>query len=543
MTTRPNMVLRIVMIVLALALPALSLLVLGSLWLWQHGVLLYWALAACAVTMAVYGYELWRLQITDAPKIDQVAAKQTDQDTTGPDRGVETEKSDDTAQGSDEEPVVDNDDVDPVWTEPERRAWDMVKSFGAQVDVRRLNGRKAVLDLGRDTVLLVAQTLHPDQRDPALHFTLPEALALIEQVSKRLRPFLIKSVPLGDQITVGQAMRLYRWRSVIGMASKAYDLWRIIRLMNPAAAVTQEMREKVTRKFYDWGREALARKLVQRYVEEVGRGAIDLYAGRLKTTASERAAHVTARSHDDLLRSKAQLKEPLRIVVAGQVGAGKSSLINALAQELRARIDVLPSTGQVSAHMLKKNDQPVLLFLDMPGLNGRDWNMETFIDETATADLVIWVSSALRADREMDRQALAGLKRCSDDVDGAVPGSIPLLVVMTHVDQLRPFSDWHPPYDLQDTANAKSRSIVAARAALSNDLSWPVDRIIAVCLGQDRVNYNIEGIWHALHDALSAAKAVRLNRIMDDIKPDFSWRRLGDQAVQGAKSLKRMIKK
>jgi ABC-type transport system involved in cytochrome bd biosynthesis fused ATPase/permease subunit len=137
-----------------------------------------------------------------------------------------------------------------------------------------------------------------------------------------------ESIPLGDRLTVGQLMTIYRWRSIIGVAESAFDLWRIVRLLNPASALTQEMRENVTRQLYDWGRKELARRLAAAYVREVGRAAIDLYSGRLSVPAATLAMHVTKATRED--RAEPELAEPLRVLIAGQVGAGKSSLVNAL---------------------------------------------------------------------------------------------------------------------------------------------------------------------------------------------------------------------
>ena len=38
----------------ALVLPTISLVLLGSLWLWQHGYVLYWAIGTCIVVAGAY---------------------------------------------------------------------------------------------------------------------------------------------------------------------------------------------------------------------------------------------------------------------------------------------------------------------------------------------------------------------------------------------------------------------------------------------------------------------------------------------------------
>jgi len=60
--TRALSYLRAAMVIIALALPLISLVVLGSLWLWQHGYVLYWAIAACVVTLSAYAAERWILR-------------------------------------------------------------------------------------------------------------------------------------------------------------------------------------------------------------------------------------------------------------------------------------------------------------------------------------------------------------------------------------------------------------------------------------------------------------------------------------------------
>lgn len=255
--TRAVRYLRAAMLLIALALPILSLAVLGSVWLWQNGYILHWAVAALATTAVAFGIERWLLR--DAFEgVDKAAAS---------------------------EPI----DVSYT-TERENAAWQAVLKLSEETEPDTINSRDALIDLGKRTVETVARQMHPEHKDPLLKFTLPELLALIERVSAELGPFMRETIPLGDRLTVGQFLAIYRWRGILDVADKAYDIWRIVRMMNPATAVAQELREKFTRQLYDWGRKELARRLTTAYVREVGRGAIDLYSGRLRYRTQAPAA-------------------------------------------------------------------------------------------------------------------------------------------------------------------------------------------------------------------------------------------------------------
>ena len=60
---------------------------------------------------------------------------------------------------------------------------------------------------------------------------------------------------------------------------------------------------------------------------------------------------------------------PLRIAVAGQISAGKSSLINALLGRDVAEVDVIPTTDAARTYETTFDDVEAML-LDMPGLDG-----------------------------------------------------------------------------------------------------------------------------------------------------------------------------
>jgi hypothetical protein len=264
----------IVMAASAALLPTLSLAVLGSVWLWQNGYLLAWAGAAMAVSIAIYGFE-W------------IALRRTERRSEPPGPSAGDADAESNAGSS----------ADGTGSSREQAAQRAVDDLLARVTDKDLASRDGALNLAKRTVDVVAREMHPGQKDPSLKFTLPEAFALTERVSGRLKRIVRKRVPLGDRLTVGQAMSIYRWRGLIGVAERAYDLWRIVRLANPATAAAGELRERISGQLLRGVQSEVMRRLAKVYVREIAAAAIDLYSGRLRPEAD--------RSSDDPTSGKA----------------------------------------------------------------------------------------------------------------------------------------------------------------------------------------------------------------------------------------------
>lgn len=498
---------------LCLIVPTLSLIPLGGLWLFQNGYALYWAGAACLFTLGIYGLQRWLLK--PAPvKTDAM-----------PPRDLS----------------VGDSSPDPDWTPAEHKAWASVTAIADQVKPDELTSREAFIALALSTIETTARELHPEQKDPLWQFTVPEALALIEQVSGRLRAGVADSVPLGDRLTVAQVLKVYQWRSALDVAEKAYDLWRLVRMVNPLSAATQELRDQFSKRVYAWGREELGQRLARKFVFEIGRGAIDLYGGRLRVTGEVLAAHVSAKSRRDLSNASGKLAEPLRMVVAGQVSAGKSSLINALFSEVRAAVDVLPATPGMTAYALERDGQPPTLLIDTAGLGGDAANLKLLMAEVADIDCMIWVANAARADREADRNALEALRAAfASRRDRRAP---PMLLVLTHIDRLRPFSEWAPPYDLNSAISPKAASIKAAIEAASSDLGFEPGDVVPVCLDEELGAYNVDAVWAAIASKLPDAQRAQLVRTLGDHTGKVDWNRIWNQTLNAGKVLTKLVKR
>ena len=238
---------RIVILALGLALPSLVLVPLGTLWLWERGWLIYWALAVVLTTALSYLIQK-KIFGPSQPAADEAIAASD----------IETSSSGEAA------------------------AQMLVKRRASAVSADAVSSWDNAIKEAGATVTGVAIAFHPDVKEPLLKFTLPEALLLVEQTAARLRPVVQNTIPLGSRLTVGQIVGLYRWRTVADMAGQAWDIWRIIRVINPASAAAQEMRERLSRHLIQWGKDAFLRRLAQALVTQAGAAAIELYSGRMR---------------------------------------------------------------------------------------------------------------------------------------------------------------------------------------------------------------------------------------------------------------------
>ena len=483
--------LRTAAIVAGLAVPALSLIPLGSLWLWQNGYLLYWALAACVTTGLAFAAQRFLF-----PVEAQVVAS----DAADPDAEI------------------------PGHTPREAEAWREVRRLATGTQPDSLYSQDSALAVAADVVDRVAHIMRPGVKEPIWHFTAPEVLALIEQVSRRLRLFVDENVPLGDRLTIAQALQLYRWRGVIDTAQSAYDIWRLVRLLNPLTAVTHEIRERLSHQLYDWSRDHVAKRLAEAYIEEIGRAAIDLYSGRLRVIGSD-----PERLHEQVVPVDATAADrPLRIFVGGQVNAGKSRLVNALGQEAGAAVDLVPTTSAFTAFTIGRDELPGAVIIDSPGLRSDAKQRRETIDIAADCDLVVWVVAAHRADRDVDRAALADLRHhFAAQPDRRPP---PILLVLSHIDQLRPWGEWQPPYDVANPTTPKARTIRDAMMAAATDLAFPLDEVVPACLDPTVGLYNVDVIWARIVDLAPDARQTQLVRLLRTGTKTGQWRRLWTQA-------------
>jgi predicted GTPase len=223
---------------------------------------------------------------------------------------------------------------------------------------------------------------------------------------------------------------------------------------------------------------------------------------------------------------------PVRVLLAGQVNAGKSSLLNAMAQKVRCAVGPLPTTTDTTEHLLTVDERPTVVLVDMAGVGDSAAAADALAREVKRADLVLWVASAMQPARAPDKAnpdrlrdwARAQLKRRSP----------PTLLALTHVDQLRPIAEWAPPYNVDKPSEPNARMIRAAMDEVARSLDLPADVVIPVALGPAAKPYNIDALWARLSLELSEAQLVQLDRLRL-VNGGLSLREVAAQIISGGR--------
>ena len=485
------------------ALPVAALLPLGAFWLWRSGAMLWWLGAMLICSAAGYGLQHWLLQ-----RDRQLLA------------GAATQP-------------------DAHWPPKAEGAWTAVERLaeGVKPEDWPLNDGGRLWTLGQNTLDVVARYYHPQEERPLLELTVPHTLLIIERASRDLRATVTDHIPLSHRLTIGDLLRAWRWKDAAERLMNVYRAGRLV--LNPLDALLSEAWGHLRGQAYGQAWTETQRWLLREYVRKVGYYAIELYSGRLTLADVEPTAQPTLISHADLTQvaeDATRAGEPLRIVILGRANVGKSSLINALFGRLTAATDVLPdTTSGLTPYRLEREGLTAALIFDTPGCDTERLTEKALRKVVRDADLILWVCAAHRPDRQLDRVRLDLLRsEFAARTDCRPP---PVLVAVSHIDQLRPHREWQPPYDLQNPQGAKAVNIRAAVEAVAGDLAVPVATVIPVCLASERI-YNVDdALWAAMLDRQDEAGKVRFLRCLEQRKREENWTLLRQQLANAGRWL------
>jgi predicted GTPase len=423
----------------------------------------------------------------------------------------------------------------PTWTRQGSTAWGKVETLAETISRREseLKDWRVLWDIFKEVVETVASDFHPQQKDPILEVRIPELLKVIELLSGDLRAALTENIPGSHILTINDVLR---GRRFLARGQDIYRLYRIVSIgIDPVSAALRELRGLAAGKLLDASRLEIQQWLMDAYVKKIGYYAIELYSGHLVLDDKRFADYVTASSRRDLKKLQDQAaqvrEEPLRILVIGQLKAGKSSVINALFGETRALVDVLPLTSGVQPYLLEKDGLERAIIFDTAGYedpaNPRRPLREAK-QEMMRSDLVLLVCSALTAARAADRTMLDELRAAFTEERREEPP--PILVVLTHIDQLRPFREWNPPYNIQTPDQPKAHMIHAALTAVAADLGVAPSQVVPVCVRAGK-EYNVtEGLVPAMLQRLDATQRLKYLRCLKEYKKEEYWQQLWAQS-------------
>ncbi|MEZ9363352.1 GTPase family protein [Vibrio sp. 10N.286.49.E11] len=346
----------------------------------------------------------------------------------------------------------------------------------------------------------------------SLDFSIPEGLKLFEEVSRRYKLVVREHIPGIEYLKVSYIKAGYEAYDKYGeLGQKIFKaaIWgnHLKNLyLNPLKVISDLGREQATATMTRGVVDDMQYAAKQALLDEVAAVAIDLYSGRF--SIEDEALKVSDVSELDEQRFAPKL-EPVRIVLVGQTSSGKSSLINALKQELVAEVDVLPSTDTSTVYNAFVDDNDVRV-VDLQGLDGNPKTEALMLKEMTQADVVLWVLKANQSARDLDKQLKDRFDAFYDDPKN-ISRKKPIVVsVVNQVDRLKPVDDWQPPYDLENPTSTKAKII--AQALEYNHILLQTDIVLPLAIAPEKVQFGLDTLRQTLIERIADANNVQRNR-------------------------------
>ena len=419
------------------------------------------------------------------------------------------------------------------WSQKELSIWNESKHYVRQqlmVDVEWGN-----LDqTGLEILEFVAEKFDKKPLD----FSIPEGLKLFEEVSRRYKLVVREHIPGIEYLKVSYikaGYEAYDRYGELGLKIVKAAIWgnHLKNLyLNPLKVVSDLGREQATSSMTKGVVDDMQYAAKQALLDEVAAVAIDLYSGRFSIEGE--ALRTSEVSELDEQRFAPEL-EPVRIVLVGQTSSGKSSLINALKQELVAEVDVLPSTDASTVYNAFVDDNDVRV-VDLQGLDGNAKTEVLMLKEMTQADVVLWVLKANQSARELDKQLKDKFDAFYDDPKNISRKRPIVISVVNQVDRLKPVNDWQPPYDLGNPTSTKAKTI--AQALEYNHMLLQTDIVLPLAIAPEKVEFGLEALKRTLTEGIADANNVQRNRQrLEAIKRGRSVKGQLNQAVNAGKKV------
>ena len=115
-----------------------------------------------------------------------------------------------------------------------------------------------------------------------------------------------------------------------------------------------------------------------------------------------------------------------------------------------------------------------------------------------------------------------------------------MLVALSHIDRLRPFTEWEPPYDIAAPSGRKAEAIRGAVDATAEALGVGLEDIVPVRLDAGSL-YNIDALWAAIVARLPEARQGQLVRLLRLAAKGGGIAEVARQAVKGGRLLTGLV--
>uniref|UniRef100_UPI003084250C GTPase family protein n=1 Tax=Petrachloros mirabilis TaxID=2918835 RepID=UPI003084250C len=371
-------------------------------------------------------------------------------------------------------------------------------------------------------VAAIARIYYPQAKRPLLTIYVPQAYRLMRDTVDDVDRWMQTLTPALGKVTIGQVYEAYETYQRLEPAARiALRVWNWSQwILNPAAAVARTATQTYSNQANQQLVVNLGQILRETTLKALGERAIALYSGGAPTPLSlpetplpDTQTQSLRQIFDQIATPEAVAQAPLNVLLLGRTGAGKSSLINTLFRQLTAAVDVLPSTDICQRYTFALDSGETLYLWDTPGYEQADRQdfRQQVLEQALTAELALLVTPALDPALQADRDMLADLK--------AVAADLPIVVIVTQVDRLRPLREWSPPYDWQQGMRPKEQSIREAVAYRQEQfVTWcqAVVPLVTANTAENRQSWNLTQLSEALLASLDPAEQFRMARFLRD---------------------------
>jgi predicted GTPase len=404
----------------------------------------------------------------------------------------------------------------------DRDAWKLVQDEadrGEALTFEVLLGADVYIDTGRHLFQRLASHYHPHTDNPLDDVPLVELLTALELAAEDLSG-LSRQIPGGDLIT------LSHWRKAIqvaGYITKANDLYSyLLPFLNPVGGLARwGTREWIVKPAWKSMQQNVLRWFYQAYVNRLGAHLIELLSGRLAIGATQ-YRRLTRRWLPGAAASVDEVG-PLKIAVAGALGAGKTRLISMIQQACTVDAPLvkqrLASLGMSPASFDRLCQAR---WIDGPGFGTSSGTEESRRDrslrQAAVAaalecDLLVLVVDSRRHSHGADASFAADWDRWF--LEHPQREAPPALVVLTGADrpELGVAEGWKPPYDW-NAGGARERAIRTRLEALKAILPPTFHEFVAAGLTDESPFGLIEHVLPVLAaEMLKAERAALLRKL------------------------------